>query len=95
MRVFISTQSWKNKIGLSVSRRLERIADFFREKKGVHLEVQCPSCKVDSEIGELLWFGQAYELQCPSCKSFFTVYIPAVQVKQGKLEANFRNVTTN
>lgn len=66
--------------------QLDELKKNFVTEQGVSLEVECPHCKANVEILDLMIFGKIYEFSCQDCKNIFTVAIPNLVIRKGTIE---------
>ena len=87
MKVKLSKRTKKNRFSIWLSRKLESIKSFLRTEEGIVIPIPCPHCSETTTPDDLMEFGTLYEFCCASCGSYFTVTIPVIVIKPGKIEA--------
>ena len=77
----------KNRFFSWVFRKVESLKDLLKTEEGISTSLVCPHCGEVTIPDDLLEFGTLYEFCCDPCGSFFTVTVPAISIKPGKIEA--------
>ena len=87
MKVKLSKRTKKNRFSIWLSKKLESWKNFLRTEEGLVVSLPCPHCSETTAPDDLMEFGTLYEFCCDSCGSYFTVTIPVIEIKPGKIEA--------